>query len=376
MSYPIAVIGAGLSGLYASLQLARAGQQVLLIEARDRVGGRIMSPGTSPTAHRVDLGPSWFWPEMNPRVSTLVQELGLRRYAQHGDGAMLFEGPTGEQRMIANSWVHQPPAQRLQGGMQALVEALDARLGARVRRLLSTRVTRMRRVPQGVELTLADGLGTWTQRARAVIAALPPRLLAQGIQISPALGDATQQALEAVPTWMAGHAKFAAQYPTPFWRADGLSGMAFSQRGPLAEIHDASSLDGQSGALFGFFGLTPDYRAHHSAAELERLALAQLERLFGPRAAEPTQVWLQDWSREPLTATPADHLNLRHPDYQPIPVPPAWQGTLLLAGTEQSGPYGGLLEGALESAERAVARLLATAPGLSDFLPTEPGDTP
>lgn len=37
MSHPVVVVGAGLSGLYASHLLAQAGQRVLLVEARERL---------------------------------------------------------------------------------------------------------------------------------------------------------------------------------------------------------------------------------------------------------------------------------------------------------------------------------------------------
>lgn len=56
------------------------------------------------------------------------------------------------------------------------------------------------------------------------------------------------------PTWMAPHAKYIALYDHPFWREAGLSGMAQSHVGPMAEIHDASDSNG-SAALFEFIGL-------------------------------------------------------------------------------------------------------------------------
>ena len=86
----IAIIGAGLSGLVAAWQLDQQGRKDWrLFEARDRIGGRILSPEVlSPTrehsqarpANRLDLGPSWFWPEFQPQLAQLVQALGLQAY--------------------------------------------------------------------------------------------------------------------------------------------------------------------------------------------------------------------------------------------------------------------------------------------------------
>ena len=57
MGIDILIVGGGISGLTASWQLQNAGLKVCLIEARERVGGRILTQGDS----ACDMGPSWFW---------------------------------------------------------------------------------------------------------------------------------------------------------------------------------------------------------------------------------------------------------------------------------------------------------------------------
>ena len=53
------VIGAGLAGLCAARDLLEAGRQVVLVEARDRVGGRTYSAPFEAAGLTVDLGAEW-----------------------------------------------------------------------------------------------------------------------------------------------------------------------------------------------------------------------------------------------------------------------------------------------------------------------------
>ena len=175
-------------------------------------------------------------------------------------------------------------------------------------------------------------------RAGQAILAMPPRLVA-GLDV--AVPDA--------PTWMAGHAKLVATYPTAFWRENGLNGDAISHRGPLAEIHDASPFCGKTGALFGF--------AQVGAARqpgFRDAAISQLARLFGQDAATPDNVFIKDWSMDLATATEADLTPpSAHPTYSALHP----TRRLIFAGTETSHDNGGFLEGALEAAEAAHTAL-------------------
>ncbi|GAB3599852.1 flavin monoamine oxidase family protein [Microbacterium tumbae] len=69
------VIGAGVSGVTAGRMLADAGQRVVVLEARDRVGGRMNTDRTS--AFPVDLGASWIHGIQDEPLWDLAQALGI-----------------------------------------------------------------------------------------------------------------------------------------------------------------------------------------------------------------------------------------------------------------------------------------------------------
>ena len=88
----VIVIGAGMSGLIAARDLHRAGVDVLVLEAADRIGGRAMSVTTT-LGSRVDLGGQWIGHDHH-RLVALADELGTTRYPMHtGTLPTIIDGP-------------------------------------------------------------------------------------------------------------------------------------------------------------------------------------------------------------------------------------------------------------------------------------------
>jgi len=84
-----AIVGGGLCGVVLARSLYRQGRAVALFEARDRLGGRILSVAGNGSGMAMDLGPTWFWPDTQPLMKSLVAELGLVSIPQHDDGSHL-----------------------------------------------------------------------------------------------------------------------------------------------------------------------------------------------------------------------------------------------------------------------------------------------
>jgi monoamine oxidase len=89
ISVAVAVVGAGLSGLRAARALADAGREVVVLEARDRVGGRLLN-ATVGDGVTVDVGGQWVGSD-HTRVQQLAVELGIEIFAQHGAGRNLLD---------------------------------------------------------------------------------------------------------------------------------------------------------------------------------------------------------------------------------------------------------------------------------------------
>ncbi|MCK9506109.1 MAG: FAD-dependent oxidoreductase [Porticoccaceae bacterium] len=363
---PVVVIGGGLAGLYAAWRLTQVGVNVVLVEAQQRLGGRILSeplPGLAPPVSTAyDLGPTWYWPALQTRLPQLIHQLGLHVFEQPADGAVLFESSPDQTERVAYSPA-MAGSMRLHGGMARLITALASHIDpSRIR--LGHRVVGLHLVDDVLELDVATGdEGPSVQlRATRVVCTLPPRLLARSVSFAPPLPDAIIDNWLAVPTWMAAHAKFVAVFERAFWCDAGLSGQAQSRVGPLVEIHDATEPGGQP-ALFGFFGVPVEAR-RTAGTQLHEAALAQLQRLFGPAAAKPLHTFYKDWVDDAFIATRDDETApLSHPAYGAhTALPGRWKDRLWLAGTESAREHGGYLEGALEAAEVAVQELLAQLP--------------
>lgn len=93
----VVVVGAGLAGLACARSLTGSGHEVMVLEARDRVGGRIEN-GTV-LGHPLELGGTWIG-EGHVRMHELVADLGLRTFRTHNDDGQLLVELDGKRSTV------------------------------------------------------------------------------------------------------------------------------------------------------------------------------------------------------------------------------------------------------------------------------------
>lgn len=352
----VVVIGAGLSGLTTAYGLHQAGAKVRVIEASAQIGGRIGAVRDRDTNRvRADLGPTWVWPKYQPVAAKWIEALALETFEQFNQGDAVLTG-------YGAAPMRQPlPGQdgmvRIVGGPSALIDALTRRLEGVNTRMAAPVVGIFVRGADRVSLHLASGEVILADR---VVISIPLRVAAAKVQM-PWAPRALLEAMHATPTWMSTQAKAVALYDRAFWREAGLAGRIASRTGPLVEAHDHCGAEGTPAAIFGFVGWPPQVRQRDPEG-LKAAILAQLCDCFGPAAAQPNALVVQDWARHPHIASDADLAGpANHPDVGPALLrQPYLEGRVRFAVSETSRVSPGLLEGALAAGEQAAMECLDT----------------
>lgn len=85
----VAVVGAGLAGLVAARALAERGVEPVVLEARDRVGGRLLNEEIG-DGKVVEVGGQWIGPTQE-RIAAIAAELGVTTFPTHDEGRHLIE---------------------------------------------------------------------------------------------------------------------------------------------------------------------------------------------------------------------------------------------------------------------------------------------
>jgi len=401
----VCVVGAGFAGLAAAAALADGGLEPLVVEARDRVGGRVHSRRLANGAV-VELGAE-FVEDDHQTLAATARDLGLAMAPTamaYGDrdprgglgtdratvlaevarlGGLLAgrPGPELAGRSVAevldglplDPGAREAIAARLQvSAAQPVAELSAAALGHAGSSFSTRESLRVAGGNQGVALALAARL------AGAVHLGAPVRAVAwSGAGVRVATDGAALEAdacLLAVPASVMGRIAF--DPPLPAWKAEALARVAYGHAAklfvPLRRVPPPSAVlsvpdhywtwtaAGADGTVqpvvSAFAGSAPALAALGVAAGPARWRrrLAALRPDLDLDDGELVSTWDDDpWVQAAYsTRTPAFRPD--DPDLLARPV-----GPLHFAGEHTAGPWSGLMEGALRSGRRAAAELLA-----------------
>ncbi|MCV7328611.1 FAD-dependent oxidoreductase [Mycobacterium cookii] len=440
----VIVVGAGLSGLCSARELVQLGKDVVILEARDRVGGRMLRKSVIDGGW-IDLGGQWIGPTQ-ANILSLAKSLGVKYFDSYDAGRTVIsyrgalttiDGPfppdaaiptvttdgideahrvwerfrslaatvnverpwlttdsadfdaqtvtswlatatnSDFARFCVSNWVlnqegadpgatsmlfaiasyaagpdeDEPEHSLFDGAAGQIPERIAEELGDRI--VLGKPVTRITQQADGVTVAAGDQ----EYCAEFVIVAVPPHL-AGAIDYYPPLPAPRMQFTQRAP--MGSVIKYAAVYPTAWWRAKGLSGASISD-GDVLLTADSSPPSGIPGILTGFVAGAAAVRLTYQSENARRHhVVSEIVTYFGEDARHPVEFIEMNWLGEKWTGGAYNAVLAPNTltTYGPAMTEPV--GRIHWAGTEMSAKWTGYFEGAVLAGYTAAHAVLGS----------------
>ncbi|MDH6234148.1 monoamine oxidase [Mesorhizobium soli] len=412
------VVGAGFTGLSAAQELSRAGRSFVVLEARDRVGGRVEARANG-LGEAIDTGGQFLCEDM-PELMALVQARGKTLVEAHVDGEFITQPPLpGDEAertylgamairermngiephdpaiagMTVAAWLERQvdPADA-KAGFRSMIEGLWCQALEKIPlwhlidndRRITNEQSELQYFLAETMQSLADDLardlggrlrlnsavmgiehapggvrvvaGGRVFEARSVLVAVPP-MMASKLVFSPPLPDRLSRALG---VWHSGVViKILVRYARAFWRDRGLSGMVMWRSLPGLFACDVSK-DEVHPALVVFIGgpLALRWGGLDDAA-LRTEVMSRLVAAIGPEAGEVLDFSFRSWIDDAWSGGAYSDLILDVHATDAEDVLLAGAPPVHFASSELSPSFPGYIEGAIVAGRIGGRKVLA-----------------
>lgn len=423
----VVVIGAGISGLATAKKLQANGFKVIVLEGRDRTGGRIWSSDT--LGAKLDLGAAWIHGIDNNPITTLAQEVGAQTSVTDFDALYMYDG-TGTELEDAEMEVAETTFKQIIAQLVAEKSSADpaTALNTAVDRVLaefnlSARLRQIVRwyITSEVELELASDLaelshkhwdedskfpgkdvvfpGGYQQLTDSLATGLDMRLnhVVNKVEytenkVTITTGQGIVQGDRVVVTLPLGVLKAGAVTFLPTLPAEKVGAIGRLEMGTLNKLalkfsnrfwpekaHRMGILEDNTDTTFEFWNMTVHnnepilvalFRGAHARLleqktdqEVVALAMVNLRNMFGSAIADPIGFERTKWHSDPFSVGAYVH------------VPPGAQASdfdllsepvenrVFFAGEATNDTYWGTVHGAYLSGQREADRIIALGGG-------------
>ncbi|KAK2623754.1 hypothetical protein QTJ16_006935 [Diplocarpon rosae] len=360
--YDAVVVGAGLSGLQAALKIQQAGYSCIVLEARNRVGGKTWSIPLANGKGIVDVGAAWINDTNQSQIYALTKRFDIELLQQNTDGDCIFQDIDGSTHAFPYgsspkfSEAHITDLERIRDIIHDLSVAYRSKANSTENydqiSLEQFAITR------GASEKTIDMVRVWS---RAMVGVEAKDMSAQFFIEYTGKGGGLKQLRSDQKNGGQYLRKMILCYDNPWWiktpHTSKSCGLAISYQSPAAVIRDTSVPEDGNYCLTCFVGGAPGI-AWSKLPQHERRAqvLAQVSSIFGNKEQvyKPVEIFEQEWTKEEYSKG------------APCPVMGPGvltmvgkalaesMGNLHFVGTETSDVWSGYMEGAVRSGIRGA----------------------